>query len=164
VKPTAVYVKRARIDGEPYVLCAVEGVTRLDGGGVRREGPYLLVASPGEGPPWLERVASVVHLLPDEQSFRTLFPLDVLLGRRRRVSRLLDEEARRLRLARTDVRCFHPGCREQARFRAVPPGGLGDGCWFACGPDHFADATTKGVPLTPEDFEGFREDGATPGG
>ncbi len=57
------------------------------------------------------------------------------------------------REAKTNVLCFHPGCRRKAHYKATAHVGLEGGCWLACASKHFSLVTTRGVPLGDEDYD-----------
>jgi hypothetical protein len=150
------YVKKAYVGGEECELYALEGSLSSDGGSRLTRTQFMLFTSLTGAPEWLNQREPKVKVLPDEQSLLTMFPLDILLGRARHASRALDDLARRLREARTNVLCFEPGCRKRARYKAVASVGLEGGCWLACSGDHFSRKTTKGFDLREEDFVDFR--------
>jgi hypothetical protein len=150
------YVKKAYVGGEECELYALEGSVSSDGGSRLTTTQFMLFTSLTEAPEWIHQRKPKVKVLPDEQSLLTLFPLDVLLGRARHASRALDELARRLREARTNVLCFQPGCRKRATYKAIASVGLEGGCWLACSPEHFSVKSTKGLELRPEDFGDLR--------
>ncbi len=152
-----VYVKRARIYGEECTLYAISAEKVPDGGDSRHLREFLVFTSLAGPPDWLDRREHRTKLLPDEQSLLSFFPLDLLLGRARHVSRALDEAAWKLREARTNVLCFHEGCRQRARYIGLPPVGLEGGCWLACTPEHLSIRTTKGLPLNDEDYSDLHQ-------
>ncbi len=153
MKGPILYMKIAVVEGEEYNLYALEGGTRANGGNSSRIREFMIFASLDDAPEWVSRSKPRLKLLPDEQSLLTFFPLDLLLGRSRHASRALDEVTRRLREAKTNVLCFHPGCRRKAHYKALAHVGLEGGCWLACAPEHFSPVTTRGVPLGDEDYD-----------
>ncbi len=157
MKQFLLYVKKAMVAGETYNLYALEGAVSTDGGSVPGTREFLIFASLEDPPDWVRQREPKVNVLPDEQSLLTLFPLDLLLGRSRHASRALDDLARKLREAKTNVLCFHPGCRQGARYKAVASVGLEGGCWLACSEEHLSPVTTMGFPLTDKDYVDLRE-------
>ncbi len=142
-KKIAIYAipKTSQLNGEYNVIENIDG--------------YIYIAlPPGRSPCFKEGVEVEFSKLPDEQSFITFFPFDLLLGRKRKIIMVIDEILRRLRGGSSLVTCFYKGCRKPALFYAEAPQGLEKGgCWYACSKEHFSPVTSKGIPVREEDYK-----------
>ncbi len=84
--------------------------------------------------------------ITDEQSVMT----GLILGEKRKVVDEMLEVARRLRIGRSQMKCFVRGCRKDAVYFAEQ----GDsGYWFACSDEHKSKTTSKGHPIKEDEYK-----------
>jgi len=147
-----IYVQETIVNGRKKYIYVYYGDMDLDVGGagaaLSMDG-YRLVARDK----YVEPEGVKIVRLPGEQSILSFYPLILLKGLHAgKVIDLINEYTRILRGKDSKVLCFYPGYRRPAKYYAVPKEGLMHGCWYACGPEHFSEKTTKGHPLSREDY------------